>query len=237
MDGNALQAIFKLQAAALQDAAQRLLDAVGEEHAGMSAATACGLLIDYIGKACALAAKLGLPEDPPVPGYEALSGNKGGQNVQTATSIAGLINQTVPAPIMHKQAGLEEDVVMEEAEVNVPSVAALFAASSPPLLNNQQYPAIDTTRDTPPPTPAPERHRRPRRGFNMSKDFVAMFDGPLPQHVIAALTSLFNLDNDNAEKIDQALAGLTGEGVAELQDAVQEMLTEAGEAAVPAVAA
>ncbi|KAJ1256703.1 hypothetical protein BS78_K330500 [Paspalum vaginatum] len=164
---------------------------------------------------------------------------------------------------MHKQAGLEEDVVMEEAEVNVPSVAALFAASSPPLLNNQQYPAIDTTRDTPPPAPAPERHRRPRRGFNMSKvrrsarlaaaprlpmmqkaqrnlcrklgmlnddhlqpveaalqDFVATFDGPLPQHVIAALTSLFNLDNDNAEKIDQALAGLIGEGVAELQDAV-----------------
>ncbi|KAJ1262052.1 hypothetical protein BS78_09G077900 [Paspalum vaginatum] len=321
MDGNALQAIFKLQATALQDAAQRLLDAVGEEHAGKSGATPCGLLIDYIGKACELAAKLGLPEAPPVPGHEAFSGNKGGQNVQTATPIAvkqasiaaveqalsrielaaevgapdcglrpvspfalsqGMMNQNALALMMHEQIGLEEDVVMEEAEIlgHVPSVAALFAAPSPPLLNNQQCLVIDTTGDTPPPALAPERRRRPRRGFNMSKvrrsarldaaprlnvmqkaqrnlcrklgllndddlqtieaalqDFVAMFDGPLPQHVIAALTSLFNLDNDDAEKIDQALAGLVDEGVAELQDAVQEMLTEAGEAAVPAVAA
>ncbi|CAN6242633.1 unnamed protein product [Urochloa humidicola] len=56
------------------------------------------------------------------------------------------------------------------------------------------------------------------------QDFVAMFNGPLPQEIIAALAEMFNIDHDEeAEELDQAMLGLVDEGVAELHEAVQEM--------------
>jgi len=38
------------------------------------------------------------------------------------------------------------------------------------------------------------------------KDFVANFNGPLPQHIIAALSCLFRLDDEDLMKWDNALA-------------------------------
>jgi hypothetical protein len=47
-------------------------------------------------------------------------------------------------------------------------------------------------------------------------DFVDMFQGPLPQHVIAALTALFDLDNEDAEVVDNALLQHAGAAVGDL---------------------
>lgn len=61
-EGPALQDLFTLQARALQEVAQGLLSAVGRDDASKTAAAAFMLLNDYISKACALAAKLGILE-------------------------------------------------------------------------------------------------------------------------------------------------------------------------------
>jgi hypothetical protein len=50
-------------------------------------------------------------------------------------------------------------------------------------------------------------------------DFVGMFQGPLPQHVIAALTALFDLDNKDADLIDNALLQHAGASVGDLAPA------------------
>jgi hypothetical protein len=50
-------------------------------------------------------------------------------------------------------------------------------------------------------------------------DFIDMFQGPLPQHVIAALTARFDLDNEDAEVVDNALLQHAGAAVGELAPA------------------
>ncbi|KAJ1283820.1 hypothetical protein BS78_03G156000 [Paspalum vaginatum] len=90
------------------------------------------------------------------------------------------------------------------------NISALFHKVAPPIL---QAP-------TPPPTkaptpPAPTR-RRQRRTFNMLSEFVAMFQGPLPADIIAGLTEIFNLDNEEIDAADDALLNLAGEGVEDL---------------------
>jgi hypothetical protein len=50
-------------------------------------------------------------------------------------------------------------------------------------------------------------------------EFVAMFNGPLSDHVIAALSEMFNLEKGSAMEIDEALINLAGEGVVDLQEA------------------
>lgn len=39
----------------------------------------------------------------------------------------------------------------------------------------------------------------------------------MPADIIAALTTMFNLDDDEAEKMDIALVGMLGDGVQELK--------------------
>jgi hypothetical protein len=50
-------------------------------------------------------------------------------------------------------------------------------------------------------------------------DFVDMFQGPLPQHVIAALTALFDLDNEETGMVDNALLQHAGAAIGELAPA------------------
>jgi hypothetical protein len=50
------------------------------------------------------------------------------------------------------------------------------------------------------------------------QEFVAMFNGPLPADVIAALTEIFNLSDDTAAEMDEALIDMAGDGVADLQE-------------------
>ncbi|KAJ1277176.1 hypothetical protein BS78_05G274900 [Paspalum vaginatum] len=48
------------------------------------------------------------------------------------------------------------------------------------------------------------------------QEFVAMFNGPLPADIIAALTEVLNLDNDDVNAADDALLKLVGEGLEDL---------------------
>jgi hypothetical protein len=52
------------------------------------------------------------------------------------------------------------------------------------------------------------------------QEYIAMFKGPLPQDVIAALTEIFNIGTEDACEAEEALLRMVGEGVEELQDAV-----------------
>ncbi|CAN6339097.1 unnamed protein product [Urochloa humidicola] len=66
------------------------------------------------------------------------------------------------------------------------------------------------------------------------QDFVAMFNGPLPQDIIAALSEVFNINNDDdADELDHALASLVNEGIAELQEDAQEGQAQAAAAQLP----
>ena len=51
------------------------------------------------------------------------------------------------------------------------------------------------------------------------QEYIAMFNGPLPPDVIAALTEMFNIGTDEAHEGEEALICMVGEGVEELQDA------------------
>jgi hypothetical protein len=53
-------------------------------------------------------------------------------------------------------------------------------------------------------------------------DFVAMFQGPLPGTVVAALTAIFDLDDEGADLLDNTLLQHAGEAVADLQPAAGE---------------
>lgn len=62
------------------------------------------------------------------------------------------------------------------------------------------------------------------------QEYLAMFQGPLPQHVIAALMATFNLDDAHAEALDEAMAMVTGEAIQDIQkavDALQEDVLQA----------
>lgn len=43
-----------------------------------------------------------------------------------------------------------------------------------------------------------------------------MFTGPLPQDIIPTLTEIFNINNADADELDDAMIALVGEGVDDL---------------------
>jgi len=49
-------------------------------------------------------------------------------------------------------------------------------------------------------------------------EYVAMYNGPLPSHMVAALSSLLGLDDDLTGQVDDAMIQLVGEGVEELRE-------------------
>ena len=51
-----------------------------------------------------------------------------------------------------------------------------------------------------------------------------MFNGSLPADVDAALNEIFNLNDNEVEAMDNALIGIVGEGVDDLQDAIVQEL-------------
>ena len=52
------------------------------------------------------------------------------------------------------------------------------------------------------------------------QEFVDIFNGPLPVDVDAALNEIFNLNDNEVEALDNALIGIVGEGVDDLQDTI-----------------
>lgn len=49
------------------------------------------------------------------------------------------------------------------------------------------------------------------------EEYVAMFNGPLPEHVVVALTALFGIDNEFVQQLDEAMLELVGNGVDDLR--------------------
>ncbi|CAO2147682.1 unnamed protein product [Urochloa humidicola] len=47
-------------------------------------------------------------------------------------------------------------------------------------------------------------------------DFIAMFTGPLPEHIIVALTTIFGLEDEGEDMLNEALLERAGEGVDDL---------------------
>jgi hypothetical protein len=47
-------------------------------------------------------------------------------------------------------------------------------------------------------------------------DFISMFQRPLLEHIVAAMSALFDLDNDDSDLLDNALLRHVGPVVAEL---------------------
>lgn len=53
-----------------------------------------------------------------------------------------------------------------------------------------------------------------------------MFQGPLPQEVIVALTAAFNLEEAHTEGLDEAMAPVVGDAIDDIQEAVNAMQAE-----------
>ncbi|CAN6320402.1 unnamed protein product [Urochloa humidicola] len=53
------------------------------------------------------------------------------------------------------------------------------------------------------------------------KDFISMFTGPLPEHIMAAMTAVFDLDNDEADEVNDALLLHAEQGVDDIQGGLQ----------------
>nr|XP_034601331.1 uncharacterized protein LOC117861920 [Setaria viridis] len=110
---------------------------------------------------------------------------------------------------------------------------ALFIRPERPLHSS----APSLQEPAPPVQPGSTKRRRSRRVFDVStpveaalQEYLAMFQGPLPQHVIAALMATFNLDDAHAEALDEAMAMVTGEAIQDIQkavDALQEDVLQA----------
>jgi hypothetical protein len=54
------------------------------------------------------------------------------------------------------------------------------------------------------------------------RDFIGMFQSPLPSHIVEALTAIFSLDDDDTEMLDNALLQHAGPAIAELPIQVAE---------------
>ena len=51
------------------------------------------------------------------------------------------------------------------------------------------------------------------------RDYIAMFSGPVPEHIIAALSTFFDLHSELAAELDGALLELAGDGLDDLLEA------------------
>ncbi|CAN6328178.1 unnamed protein product [Urochloa humidicola] len=84
-----------------------------------------------------------------------------------------------------------------------PSVYDFFDMPEPPVLPHK-----------------PMRTQRKKRTFDMStvlKEYVSSIQGPLPDYVIAALSTLLDLDDDGATAMTDALLQYAGDDAADLQ--------------------
>ena len=52
------------------------------------------------------------------------------------------------------------------------------------------------------------------------QDFISMFSGPLPEQIVAGMTAIFDLDDDEAENVNDALLQHAGVTIEDLQEDV-----------------
>ncbi|CAN6180963.1 unnamed protein product [Urochloa humidicola] len=101
-----------------------------------------------------------------------------------------------------------------------------------PLADDNVTPSVDDFFDMPEPPVLPRkpmRTQRKKRTFDMStgdeltpieqvlKEYVSSIQGPLPDYVIAALSTLLDLDDVDVTAMTDALLQYAGDGAADLQ--------------------
>ncbi|KAG2560249.1 hypothetical protein PVAP13_8KG042300 [Panicum virgatum] len=52
------------------------------------------------------------------------------------------------------------------------------------------------------------------------QEFISMFTGPLPEQIVAAMTAIFDLDDEEADSVNEALLQYAGDAVEDLQGEV-----------------
>ncbi|CAO2145654.1 unnamed protein product [Urochloa humidicola] len=53
------------------------------------------------------------------------------------------------------------------------------------------------------------------------QDFISMFTGPLPENIMTAMTAVFDLDDDEAEEVNDAMLHHADEGIDDLQEGME----------------
>nr|TKW20476.1 hypothetical protein SEVIR_4G091100v2 [Setaria viridis] len=156
----------------------------------------------------------------------ALPGAEPGRAVH-APAAGGVAGQRSPGIQDSGHINDGEPVIPVPEHQDASSFGALFTRPEPPLHSApmpRQEPA-------PQAQPGSTKRRRSRRVFDMSMEYLAMFQGPLPPKVIAALTVAFNLEDEQAEALDAAMAMVAGEAIQDIQEAVDALQIEGPQAA------
>nr|XP_034582443.1 uncharacterized protein LOC117845485 isoform X2 [Setaria viridis] len=171
-------------------------------------------------------------QDTPGQAVDALLGDPGRV---TQVPAGGDEVQRPPEPHDNDRTTDEHPVPLPLEHQAASAFGVLFTRPEPPLH------CAPTPRQEPAPLAQPEspKRRRPRRVFDMStpveaalQEYLAMFQGPLPPEVIAALTAAFNLDDEQAEALDAAMAMVAGEAIQDIQETVEALQAEGPLAAV-----
>ncbi|CAD6335127.1 unnamed protein product [Miscanthus lutarioriparius] len=205
-----LQRLFKAHAMALQGAMQRIMDRAGVQHTGEMASSLKSLMQDYIDKASALAEGLGLLQGPPEVARLDLheAGNEARKLMAPLLQQPQHVAATMPTPASggarrrRRQRAFDMSAVRRSARL----------ANARPMSQMQRA----------------QRNLCQKLGLlhddlepveTALQDYIAMFNGPLPMDIIAALTEMFNLGTEEPNEVDDALLRMVGEGVEELRDA------------------
>ncbi|CAO2038136.1 unnamed protein product [Urochloa humidicola] len=177
------------------------------------------------------AAELGQPEVSP------LAHDGPGAEPTEPDGLTGDTNLDGPGSLPGLDAGRVNEA---EDDINA-GVDALFCTHAapivvqPPVRHPRQRRAFDMTAlrrsarlAKKPAMPAAERAQRNLwRKLGLADDelapveavlaeFIGMFTRPLPEHIIAAMTTIFGLDDDGADMLNEALLEHAAEGVDDL---------------------
>ncbi|CAL4891816.1 unnamed protein product [Urochloa decumbens] len=235
-----LQFLFHNQASTIQEAARNYLN--GNRIPGVPDTQALNdLFNDYIVKATK-ARRLYTLQEPALDAQAGLPGTGNGSPVIT-NQVPELPQHVLQGGEQVQPRSTPQELELNKLQRNDNTAATagqapidcLFITPTSSLLNHDTTPPNDDapSGDAPvlsAPTP-PNRRQRRRRVFDMSAEFLSMFQGPLPDYIVAALTAAFNLDNEGAEELDEALAAVAGEAIADLQDEAANIQGQAQTAA------
>ncbi|CAN6174611.1 unnamed protein product [Urochloa humidicola] len=127
---------------------------------------------------------------------------EGGQSTSPALGQAS----TLPQGQAQEQQGSAAPVPSSDTGGNTsPAVDDLFTTPAPPLL---RCPPGDV--------------QTPIEG--VLREYIKSITGPLPDYIIAALATLLDLDDDDQDKMAEALLQRAGDGVAQLQEEQEALM-------------
>nr|TKW39055.1 hypothetical protein SEVIR_1G154701v2 [Setaria viridis] len=167
-----------------------------------------------------------------------------GSPAHAATSAGGAARQVRPNDMgFNEQVGQESPLNgQREGEQDLREINSLFCNPPPPLLQEpeprrqHQRRTFDMTavrrsarlarKPSIPVTEKAQRNLCRKLGLTTEektsideilRDFLSMFQGPLLENIVAALTAIFGLDDEGADMLGDALMNHAGTAAAELQ--------------------